>query len=176
MNETRILEKINKKLSDEYLEIISEILSNSEFIKRKEYHHHENRSVYTHSLIVSYYSFLIAKKIKLDYRSAAIAGLLHDFYYEDWQQKPKKGLKNLHGFVHAKEAAENSKKHFSNLINEKISDSIIKHMFPLTLLPPKYFEGWIITIVDKIVSLEILRQPKYLYKYVGLALIFRRFK
>ena len=35
---------------DEYKEIVSEILNNEEFLKRKNYHHHENRSVYYHSL------------------------------------------------------------------------------------------------------------------------------
>lgn len=176
MNETKDLEKLNKKIDEEYYEIVNSILENSEFQRRLEYHHHENRSVYTHCLIVSYYSYLVAKKMKLDYKSAAIAGLLHDFYYEDWQKNPKHGIKNMHGFIHAKQSLENSKIYFSTLLNDKINDSIVKHMFPLTIMPPKYIEGWIITFVDKIVSLEVLKQPKQLYKYVGLALIFKRIK
>ena len=40
-------------------------------------------------------------------------------------------------------------------------------MFPLTL-PPKYYEGWIVTIADKVVSLEVFKNPKELYKYIGL--------
>ena len=55
-------------------------------------------------------------------------------------------------------------------------DIIIKHMFPLNIKPPKYIEGWIVTLVDKLVSLEIFKTPNQLYKYVGLALIFNRLK
>lgn len=174
MKEKEKLDKLYKKLPIEYLEIVAEILDNEEFQRRKEYHHHENRSVYCHSLTVSYYSYLIAKKIRLDYSSAAIAGLLHDFYYDDWQLTKTKGFKNMHGFVHAKQALENSEKHFPDLLNDKISDSIKKHMFPLTIMPPKYFEGWIVTMVDKVISLEVFKSPKKLYKYIGLGLIFKR--
>ena len=173
MNEEKELKKLDKKIDEEFYEIVSPILEHPEFQKRLEYHHHENRSVYTHSLMVSLYSYKVAKKLKLDYRSTAIAGLLHDFYYDDWQVHPKKGLKNFQGFVHAKEAYENSKIYFPTMLNEKINDSIIKHMFPLTIKPPQYLEGWIITMVDKYTSLEIFKYPKELYKYVGLGLIFK---
>ena len=176
MNETKDLEKIFKKIDNEYYDIVKDILEHPEFQKRLEYHHHENRSVYTHSLYVSYYSYIIAKKMKLDYRSAAVAGLLHDFYYDDWQLHPKKGIRNLHGFIHPTEALINSQIYFPNMINNKIADSIKKHMFPLTVTPPKYCEGWIITLVDKFTSLEIFKHPKQLYKYVGLALIFKKIK
>jgi len=176
MNEEKKLEKIYSKLNDEYLDIVRYILSNEEFKKRIEYNHHENRSVYTHSLLVSFNSYKVAKLLKLDYESAAIGGLLHDFYYDDWQKNPKKGLKNMHGFVHAYEALENSRNIFPEYMTDKISDIIVKHMFPLNIRPPKYAESWIITFVDKVVSLEILATPKQLYKYVGLAFIFNIFK
>ena len=91
MTKEKIPYKIINSMDDEYKEIVSEILNNEEFLKRKEYHHHENRSVYYHSLMVSYRSYKIAKKFKLDYKSTAIAGLLHDFYYNDWQLNRKKG-------------------------------------------------------------------------------------
>lgn len=60
-------------------------------------------------------------------------------------------------------------------MTDKISDIIVKHMFPLNIRPPKYAESWIITCVDKIVSLEILATQNN-YKYVGLAFIFNIFK
>lgn len=176
MNEIKRLEKLYNRFNDEYKEIINVIIQNLEFIKRKEYHHHENISVYTHSLMVSYYSYKIAKKIHLDYKSTAIAGILHDFYYEDWQKANKKGLKELHGFVHAREALNNSKEHFNYLLNDKISNSIVRHMFPLNIKPPKYLEGWIITIVDKIVSMDVLLYPKQWPKYLGLLIFFKRIK
>jgi uncharacterized protein len=176
MNEEKRLEKLYNKMTDEYLNIVGEILENDEFKRRLTYHHHENRSVYTHSLTVSINSYKLAKLLKIDYYSAAIGGLLHDFYYDDWQLSHKKGFKNMHGFVHAKEALENSKKIFPEYIDDKVSDIIVKHMFPLTIRPPKYIEGWIITCVDKVVSLEVFATPKQLYKYVGLGMILKNKK
>lgn len=176
MNEEKKLAKIYDKLDDEYLDIVNEILSNDEFKKRLEYHHHEKRSVYTHSLIVSFYSYKVAKVLKLDYESAAIGGLLHDFYYNDWQKNITKGFKNMHGFTHAYQALENSRKIFPEYMTDKVSDIIIKHMFPLNIRPPKYAESWVITCVDKAISFEIFATPKELYKYVGLALVLKFFK
>ena len=37
----------------EFLEIIKPIIDNKEFIKRKKFHHHENESVYDHSMAVA---------------------------------------------------------------------------------------------------------------------------
>lgn len=176
MNELKELDKLYNNMDDEYYYIVKEILEHDEFLKRLKYNHHENRSVFVHSLMVSTLAYKISKKLRLDYKSAAIGGLLHDFYYEDWQLSNKKGLKNLHGFIHAKEAYENSNIHFKDLTNPKVNDIIIKHMFPLNIKPPKYIESWIVTIVDKYVSLEIFKTPSQLYKYVGLALIFNGIK
>ena len=177
MNEEKKLLKLYSKMDDQYIEIIDKILNHEEFKKRLFYHHHEDRSVYTHSLMVSLYSYKIAKFFKLDYKSAAVGGLLHDFYYKDWQvNMEKKSIFKMHGFIHAKEALENSNIFFKEYMNEKVSNIILRHMFPLNILPPKYIEGWIITFVDKCVSLEIFKKPQNLYKYVGLALIFNFIK
>lgn len=170
MNEEKDLKKLYSLIDEEYLNIVSFILNNEEFKKRLKYHHHENRSVYVHSLMVSYRSYQIAKLFHLDYEKAAIGGLLHDFYYEDWQNAPKKKQKILehHGFAHPRYALENSKKIFPGLVDDKIADIISRHMFPLTIKPPRYLESWIITSVDKYVSLEIFKTPKQLYKYIGI--------
>jgi len=84
---------------------------------------------------------------------------LHDFYYEPWgNKKEKTKFLKKHGFIHAKEAVENSKIYFNYLITYKTEDIIVKHMFPLNIKLPKYKESWIITIVDKLVSLEVFNQ------------------
>lgn len=169
MIEEKYIEKINKKIDQEYLDLVKEILESEIFLSRKNFNHHENRSVYSHSLMVSIISYKIAKKIKADYKSAALGGLLHDFYYEDWQQNNKKTpLFKKHGFVHAREAVDNSNIHFPLIMNSKIENIIKRHMFPLNITPPRYFESWIIMVVDKYVSLEIFLKPKGLLKYVGI--------
>ena len=98
---------------EEYYSIIYEILENDEFQKRKQYKHHGNISVYEHSLAVSKYAYIVAKRLGYDYKSVAIGGLLHDFYYKPWQENIEKvPLLKKHGFVHAREALENSKNIF----------------------------------------------------------------
>lgn len=37
-------------------------------------------------------------------------------------------------------------------LNHLERDIIIKHMFPLTIIPPRYLESWIVTFADKYVS------------------------
>lgn len=110
---------LESKFDEDYKQIIKFIIDNNEFKKRKLYHHHEQRSVYTHSLKVSFYLYKIAKKLKMDYYSTAIGGLLHDFYYNDWQLIKRKGIKNMHGFVHAKEAYDNTIINFEFLKENK---------------------------------------------------------
>ncbi len=71
------------------------------------------------------------------------------------------------GFVHAKEALNNSKEVFPHLINNRIEDIILKHMFPLNIRLPKYKETWVTTLMDKKCSLKVLKHPKSLPKYFG---------
>ena len=134
--------------------------------------------------MVSFKSFLVAKFYNLNVYDATIAGLLHDFYPQAWQYskelyeldptyltryfKKHKKITELHGFVHGKEAAINAKKFFPELVNERILDSIKYHMFPLTIIPPHYIEGWIVTSMDKKVSASVFKDIKELPNYVGI--------
>lgn len=154
----------------DYYKIVKDILNHPEFIKRKEYMHHDDISVYDHCLAVSKLSYKLARQMNLDYKSAAIGGLLHDFYSKPWQDKETKSTKLLekHGFTHARDALHNAHKYFPELMNEKIDNIILRHMFPLNKIPPKYKEGWIVTVVDKYISLEVLKNPKFLPKLLGL--------
>lgn len=157
-------------MNKEYYEIVKEILESDEFKKRKEYNHHGKITVYDHSLSVSMKAYNYAKKRKkYDAKSVAIGGLLHDFYYKPWQENiEKKPFFKKHGFVHAKEALENSKQKYPHLMNKKIENIIERHMFPLNKVPPKYKEAWLVTVVDKIVSLEVIFQPIFFIKLFGI--------
>ena len=160
-----------KILSDkEYYQIVKDILEHPEFQKRKNFLHHEGESVYDHVLEVSYYSYVYCKENYLDYKSAAIGGLLHDFYPKQWQQckKVKKQFFDMHGFVHAREAYENAWKFFPQYMTPMIKDIILRHMFPVNIMPPKYKESWVITMTDKRVSLKVFHNPFGLLKYIGI--------
>ena len=152
--------KKNTKKDEEYLKIVQEILDSPEFLKRKEFMHHYNESVYDHVLKVSYKCYQIGKKHNLDYKALSIAGLLHDFYPNPWQvKKPPTPFFQKHGFVHAHEARINAEKFFPKLMNEKIASMIETHMFPFNITPPKTKEGWLLTLVDKSESLDFLMHP-----------------
>ena len=163
---------------NEYVNIVSPILNSSEFQKRKSWIHHEDVSLYEHLIIVSYMSYVICKKKKLNYKDAAIGGLLHDFYYKPWQEHiyEKKPFFKQHGFVHAREAMENSYKFFPDLMNKRIANIIKRHMFPLNIIPPRYIEGWIVSYVDKKVSMNVALNVKAIPKYLGLSRKVRKIK
>ncbi len=140
---------------NEYNYITNDILSSEEFLKTKNIIHHSmNR--FDHSVRVSYYSYKIAKFLKLDYVSTARAGLLHDFFLVN----NKNITLRERAFTllnHPKYSLNYSLKYFD--LNEKEKDIIVTHMFPVcpTRLP-KYLESWIVDLVDDVISVgeEIL--------------------
>lgn len=135
----------------EFQEIIQEIILNKKVNEMKNYRQHFNFSCYEHCYEVAYYNYCICKKLKLDYISATRAGMLHDFFLYDWRKKSDKN-KSLHAFRHGRIAYENAIEEFN--LNEKEKDMIIKHMFPVTIIPPKSKEGWILVIVDKYCTIK----------------------
>lgn len=156
------------KYDDEFLNYIHEIINSEEFLKRKEYEHHENESVFDHSMKVAYSSYLFAKKHHLNVRDICIGAILHDFYSEPWKINAiRKPFFKKHGFVHAKEAKENAYLYFPQLMNDRVENIILRHMFPLNIHPPKYLESWIVSIMDKKCSLSILNNPKVWLQYIG---------
>lgn len=132
----------------EYLFFVSDILENDEFNKLNLMKHH-GISRMEHSKRVSYYSYLVTKFLRLNYESAARAGLLHDFFLNDIDIKLKD--KFLSTFIHPKYAIINSKKYFE--ISELETNIIESHMFPIYKKLPKYAESWIVSIVDKMVAI-----------------------
>lgn len=163
---------LDRILSDkEFMKVASLIIDNEEFQKRKEFLHH-NDSVYEHSIKVAYKAYHFAKYIskfqKVSIEEVIVASLLHDFYTTPWQSAPKvkKHLLEMHGFVHGKIACQNACKYFPNYMTLRVKDSISNHMFPLTR-PPRYLEGWLITLADKCVSLNVFLNPHDLPKYLG---------
>ncbi|MCI9063265.1 MAG: HD family phosphohydrolase [Clostridia bacterium] len=134
---------------EQYMLIIKDIIENEMVQKMKNYRQHFNVSCFDHCLFVSYNLYLICKKHRLDYISAARAGMVHDLFLYDWRKR-QDGRKGLHAFTHAKTAYENAMK-FLNL-NEKEKDIIIKHMWPVTLALPRYKETFWMIYVDKYVA------------------------
>lgn len=137
----------NIYMDKNYIKIVKDILNNNNFTKIKEHRHHGNNRL-DHSLKVSYYGYKVTKFLGLDYIETARAGLLHDFYIIEEGASLKEVL--LTYLIHSHKSLANAKKYFA--LSNKEQDIITSHMFPIGLIPPKYMEGWVITILDKIIA------------------------
>jgi uncharacterized membrane protein/HD superfamily phosphodiesterase len=135
----------------EFSLIAGEITSNAEYQRLKTFMHHRE-SIYDHIMQVAYLSFKISKQLKLDYRSATRGALLHDFFCYDWRNHdlPDLDRKKFHGLHHPRIALMNAEKYFP--LNDTERDIIVKHMWPLTISPPRHIESFIVTFADKYVA------------------------
>ena len=129
--EKAILSRINLKTLDtniayDYFETISDLIDTKEVQDLKKCSQHLATSRFQHSLNVSYYSFLICRKLGLDAYSAARAGLLHDLYYYDWKTNDKRPLEGNHAKIHPIITLENAKN--ITVTNPTIDDAILHHM------------------------------------------------
>lgn len=169
-----------KPLEQEFNEIIQDLINNETVQKMRQFRQHYDTSCFEHCKNVAFYSFLICKKLGFDYVSAARAGMLHDLFLYDWRKRID-GRKGLHAFTHPKAALKNAKKLFS--LTPKEEDIIVKHMWPVTLLLPRYKESYIISFVDKYCALSesfatykakyrVSKIPRYAYVFFSL-LVFR---
>ncbi|MFI3230510.1 MAG: HD domain-containing protein [bacterium] len=128
----------------EFLACIEDLLKTKEIIELDNFVQHMNTSRLQHSINVAYYSFLWAKKLGLDYRSVARAGLLHDLYLYDWKENK---TDEHHAFRHPKEALKNASS--ITTLSPIEEDAILNHMWPLSENKPKYKESRILSHVDK---------------------------
>ena len=155
-----------EKIKDEeYLGIINHILRNEEFKKMSDIKHH-NTTRMDHSLKVSYYSYVIAKILNLDYEDVARGGLLHDFYTEEIRKCNKiKDKVLLFSTKHPSDAVINASNNFE--LSEKEINIIKSHMFPVDYRIPKYAESWIVSLVDKVLSFgEVSKRFGHKLSYV----------
>ena len=109
---------------------------------------HGKRTVFEHSLAVALMCLTINEflHLKLNERRLIRGALLHDYFLYDWHVKDKSH--RLHGFRHPYFALENARKEYE--LDPVLEDMIVKHMFPLIPIPPKYKESWVLCIADKI--------------------------
>ena len=121
----------------------------------KDFLQHGEVSVFAHSIAVACACLLIARllhrylKIRLNERALVRGALLHDYFLYDWHVPDPSH--RLHGFSHPRRALENAERDFPLGPIER--DAIVRHMFPLTLAPPKYREGALICAADKLCAL-----------------------
>lgn len=140
----------SKELTDNsYYDCVSDIIDCKQLNELKNITHHVSTTRFQHCVNVSYYCYVVCRKLNLNARSAARAGLLHDLFYYDRREynSSKKKWQASHSRHHSLQAADNASEVTSVTALEK--DMIEKHMWPLTKQKPSYKETYIITIIDK---------------------------
>ncbi|MEA5038009.1 hypothetical protein SDC9_17369 [bioreactor metagenome] len=133
--------------------VLQQILSTCEasrLLETKQFMQHGDTNVYDHCIAVARVSCLLADKMGLSVdRGSLIRGaLLHDYFFYDWHVPDPKH--RLHGFTHPKRALQNAMDDFALTTVEQ--NMILRHMFPLTPIPPRCLEGWVLCIADKFCS------------------------
>lgn len=145
----------------EYKRIVKEILRNNEFKKLYNIEHH-GISRWEHLVKISYYSYGIAKKMGMDYKSVARGALLHDFYLDGDERNRKR--KFLDTFSHPKKALDTSMNNFN--VNNIEKNIIVSHMFPIYLSFPRYKESILVNVVDKFIGgYELFMEYRYKFTY-----------
>lgn len=123
----------------EYILLVKKMLDCPQVVQMSQYIQHGTTTCLEHSINVSYLSYLYCRRHGLNSCAAARGGLLH-------------------GFNHPRVALENAKKLFN--LSPLECDIILRHMWPLTITPPRYKETFIIVWFDKYCStMETIRQP-----------------
>lgn len=163
----------------EFIDLVADLLHHDDVMKLESFVHHKVTNRLAHSLSVSYRSFCWARRLGLNKRAIARAGLLHDLFFYEYLDKKSVGGKG-HYYEHPRIAVKNAEK--ITQLSDLERDIILKHMFGATLDIPKYPESWVVTLMDKQSAIYewgggiksyIFNQLHYLYK--GSITLFRPF-
>lgn len=139
----------------------NDILHSENFKKSNDYIQHGTMSVNRHSLNVAKCSVALSKKLGIvcSERDLVRGALLHDYFLYDWHDRKRQDYNPWHGFYHPGIALKNAEKEYKLTARQR--DIISKHMWPLTVVPPRCREAWIVTAADKYCSfMETVRLHK----------------
>lgn len=142
-----------RKIQREIEENAPDILHSKNFRQMKEYIQHGNVNVNLHVMTVARYSVALTDflHISCNRRELIRGALLHDYFLYDWHKSDALNPHRLHGFFHPSRSLQNAQKEYNLTARQR--DIIIKHMWPLTVIPPMCREAWIVTSADKFCSL-----------------------
>ena len=136
----------DNNLYNEFLDVVSDLIDTPEFRKLDECSHHYGVSRLQHCINVAYYSFLVCRKLNLNYKAAARAGLLHDLFYYDWQGSGLGMVK--HALLHSRIALANAEK--LTELTDLERDIIKNHMWLCGNIWPRHRESYIVSMADKV--------------------------
>ena len=152
-------QKPSWEIESDFISYAVPIIQAGRLLEADSFLQHAATSRYAHCVAVAYYSLKLAERlcIPCDKNSLVIGALLHDYFFYDWHERDITHM--YHGFTHPKAALANALQDFDlNLLEQNI---ILRHMFPVTPIPPKHVEGLIVCFTDKFCGLaETLRINK----------------
>jgi len=130
-----------------------DVVETDQYQQMAEFMQHGNTTCLQHCIAVAYYSYCFYIKLGgRKHRNSIIRGaLLHDFFLYDWHERGRRAGWKLHGFTHPRAAWLNAKKYF--MMNQTEKDIILKHMWPLTIIPPRRKEALIVCLADKLCAI-----------------------
>lgn len=146
-NKTKAMHKIDR----DFITYAVPIIQQGDLWKTDDIRQHGSTTRFTHCVSVAYYSLKIATRLNIHCNAVSLVtgGLLHDYYFYDRHEKNISHLKN--SYIHPKVALYNAMRDYN--VNALEQNIIVRHMFPITLVPPRHWEGLIVCVTDKICGL-----------------------
>lgn len=140
--------KLKQENSDGFFDLVNEIYFSPEVQSLKQYEQHLDIDRLQHITAVAYLAYKICKHFSWDYKAAARGAVMHDLFYYDWRDGETGKWHKLHGYKHPKYASLNAKELYPNITKKEL-EIITHHMWPLTIIPPKSKEGFVVSMSDK---------------------------
>ena len=131
---------------DKWASCVEDMLYDPLVLQMNQFTQHHGTPTYVHCCAVSYYSFIIAKRLGLDARSVARAGMVHDLYLYDWRKREGANPAD-HTLRHPQVALANAERRFE--LNDTERECIRMHMWPAAPGIPQHPETYVISTVDK---------------------------
>ena len=130
----------------EFNQIAASLLQDARVRRMEQFIQHGDTSCLRHCIAVAWYSFLLYRRLGLHGQEVSLVrgALLHDFFLYDWHLP---GHPPLHGFFHPDRAAQNAQRYLG--VNALEAEIIRRHMWPLTLIPPRHLPALIVSLADK---------------------------
>ena len=134
--------------SDGYFDTVRDIYFSDEVQSLAQYEQHLDINRLQHITSVSFLAYKISRKYGLDFIKTTRAAVMHDLFYYDWRDGITGKWHRLHGYKHPRYAVMNARELYP-AISRKEEEIIKCHMWPLTILPPKSAEGFVVSFCDK---------------------------
>ena len=150
----------------EFFGLTGELLASRPVRAMGQWRHHGPVTCLDHSLFVAWWSFRVARRLRLDARAAARGGLLHDLYlYDPRDRSAHPGSQCLD---HPRAAARNAGR--LTQLTKKERNIILSHMWPLGGALPRSLEALLVDLVDTVcagIELTRLYDPSRLRERLG---------